>query len=114
MKLITKEIEELLKQYPLYSQEETPTEEKKILVKFFLPATGWTWYVSEAEKEENGDYLFFGYVVGMESEWGYFRLSDIQGPFNVRMRINGQEMRVPVTTERDLYFDPCLFGELDL
>ena len=114
MKLITKEIERLLEKYPIHSQDTKETEEHKLLVKFFLPSTGWEWYVAEAEKEEDGDYLFFGYIVGTESEWGYFRLSDIQGPFNVRMRINGQEMRVPVTTERDLYFDPCLFGELNL
>ena len=114
MKLITKEVAKLLEKYPLHSQDEKDFHEQEILVKFFLPSTGWEWYVSEAEKEENGDYLFFGYVVGMESEWGYFRLSEIEGPFNLRMNINGQEVRVPVSTERDLYFDPCLFGELDL
>lgn len=113
MKLITKEVEELLSKYPLYSQEETPVEKHRLLVKFFLPCTGWSWYVSEAEKQGD-DWLFFGYVVGMSSEWGYFSLSEIQGPFNLRMSINGQETRVPVETERDIHFRPCLFEESGL
>lgn len=111
MKLITKEVEELLEKYPIYSQEETPLEDHRLLVKFFLPGTGWTWYVSEAEKQGD-DWLFFGWVVGLESEWGYFCLSEIQGPFNLPMRINDREVRVPVETERDIHFKPCQFRDL--
>ena len=48
--------------------------------KFFLPGTGWTWYVTEGSQQE-GDFLFFGFVVGLESEFGYFLLSELEvGP----------------------------------
>lgn len=92
MKLITKAIEEKLLKHPLYSQEKNPNPE--ILVKFFTPWAGWTWYVTEGNKEEN-DWLFFGYVEGQENELGYFRLSELQevkGPFGLKI-------------ERDLYFE---------
>jgi hypothetical protein len=48
----------------------------------------WRWFVSECELEpEAYDVLFFGYVCGLEKEWGYFRLSDIKEtrrPVNIR------------------------------
>ena len=49
-----------------------------------------------------GDFRFFGYVLGFESEWGYFVLSELEavrGPLNL-----------PI--ERDLYFEPKRFSEL--
>lgn len=47
-------------------------------LKFFTPDSGWTWYVTEGE-EEDGDFRFFGFVVGFEKEWGYFVLSELEG-----------------------------------
>lgn len=93
MKLITKEIEKKLEQSPLYSQEKNDNPE--IVVKFFTPDAQWTWFVIEGEKRPDGDWLFFGYVVGLESELGYFTLSQLQevrGPYGY-----------PI--ERDMYFD---------
>jgi hypothetical protein len=29
--------------------------------------------VTESSEEEDGDWLLFGYVIGLEEEWGYFR-----------------------------------------
>ena len=76
---------------PLYSQE---GESSPVVVcKLFLPGTGWTWYVTEGSEQE-GDFLFFGFVVGLESEFGYFLLSELE---SVR---NGLGLGV----ERDLYF----------
>lgn len=94
MKLITKSIEKIFTKYPLYSQD-GKGKEAVVIVKFFLPGSGFTWYVTEAEKQDNGDYLFFGYVDGLEGEFGYFTLSQLQG---VRSRFG---LRV----ERDMYFD---------
>lgn len=91
MKLITKEIEKAFLSHPIYSTD--GRKEKKILAKFFTPWGNWTWYVTEAEKREDGDWLFFGYVVGLDNEWGYFTLSQlksIRGPFGL-------------TVERDMY-----------
>ena len=53
-------------------------------------------------EEEDGDWLLFGYVIGLEEEWGYFLLSEIasvQGPLGL-----------PV--ERDLWFQPGPIDEV--
>ena len=47
------------------------------------------------------DIMFFGFVDGMDSEWGYFSLEElesIRGPFRLKI-------------ERDLYFKPCKLKE---
>lgn len=101
MRIITKEIEERLRRYPLYSQE-NKGEDALVICKFFLQ--GWTWYVLEAEKIENEDYLFFGLVDGFEREYGYFTLSqlkEVRGHFGVMV-------------ERDAYFKPTSIKDLGL
>ena len=87
--------EELKKALPaLYSQESSGSP--KAYAKFFTPDAEWTWLVTEGSEEEDGDWLLFGYVIGLEEEWGYFSLSEIAG-------IRGP-LRLPV--ERDLWFRP--------
>jgi hypothetical protein len=73
MKLLTDELRQRLP--PLYSQE--AEAEPTVYAKFFMPGTGWTWYVTEGG-EQDGDFLFFGFVVGFESEFGYFLLSELE------------------------------------
>ena len=73
MALLTDELRARLP--PLYSQEAEP--EPWIHCKFFLPGSGWTWYVTEGSPQED-DFLFFGFVVGLESEFGYFLLSELE------------------------------------
>ena len=101
MKLITKELEKRLAKYPLYSQE-NKGKEAQVLVKFFNPCGMGTWYVLEAQKQENGDWLFFGLVDLYEREYGYFTLSQLQ------------EIRLPfgLGIERDMYFDKTKVCEL--
>ena len=72
MKLLT---EELRAKLPvLYAQE---AEANPIVyVKLFLPGTGWTWYITEGQ-EQDGDFLLFGFVIGLDSEFGYFLLSEL-------------------------------------
>ena len=36
------------------------------------------WYVCEAEEQEDGNVLFFGYVKFLFNEWGYFTLHELQ------------------------------------
>jgi hypothetical protein len=75
----------------LYSQEKIA--DPVVHVKFFTPDAGWTWYATEGSPEGE-DFIFFGYVIGLDREWGYFALSELRkarGPFGL-----------PV--ERDLYF----------
>lgn len=90
MKLLTDELRAKLPR--LYSQE--AEADPMVYAKFFLPGTGWTWYVTEGQEQE-GDFLFFGFVVGLESEFGYFVLSELE---SVRSPLVG----LPV--ERDLSF----------
>ncbi len=95
MKLVTKELERAFLANPLYSGEEKSLEEKAILAKYFTPDSNWTWYVLEADRLKNGDWEFFGYVQGFESEYGPFLLSDLEkahGPMGLAI-------------ERDLYFE---------
>lgn len=101
MKLITKAIEKVLVKYPLYSQD-GKGKEAQVLVKFFNPAGRGTWYVTEAEKQSDGDWLFFGLVDLYEREYGYFKLSDLQ---NVRLPFG-------LSIERDMYFKPTKLSEL--
>jgi len=91
MELLTAELRKSLP--PLYSQESV--KDPIVHCKFFTPDSNWTWYVTEGQEEE-GDFLFFGFVIGFEREWGYFRLSELEdarGPLGL-----------PI--ERHLYFDP--------
>lgn len=100
MKLLTKEIEKVIP--ALYSTENTKLEDKIAICKFFTPWSNWTWYVTEGEKQEDGDYLFFGYVVGFEKEFGYFTLSELES-------IKG---RFGLKIERDRSFRPTKFSNL--
>ena len=90
--LITKAIEKALTKTPLYSTDGKADDERDILVKFFNPCGRSTWYVLEAEKQESGDWTFFGYVEGEQGpdcdEFGYFTLSDltqVKLPFGLRI-----------------------------
>jgi hypothetical protein len=97
MKLLTKEIENALPK--LYATEGVPLEDKILQVKYFTPWTNWTWYGVEYDPESK---TFFGYVQGIEDEWGYFNLDElesIKGAFGLKV-------------ERDLYFKPVAYKEL--
>jgi hypothetical protein len=73
MKLLTDKLRACLP--ALYSQE--AEADPMVHAKFFMPGTGWTWYVTEGSSQEE-DFLFFGFVVGLESEFGYFLLSELE------------------------------------
>jgi hypothetical protein len=77
---------------PLYSQKSASAP--IVHAKLFTPDAGWTWFITEGSEEEDGDWLLFGYVIGLDEEWGYFLLSEIasvQGPLGLAV-------------ERDLWF----------
>lgn len=93
MKLMTKEIEKKLERYPLYSQDGKGVN-AEIVCKFFNPCGRGTWYVLEGQKQENGDWMFYGIVDLCEREYGYFMLSDLAG-FRGRFGLG---------IERDMYF----------
>ena len=98
MDLLPEELRKALP--PLYSQESSSSP--MAWIKFFTPDAGWTWLVTEGSEEEDGDWLLFGYVIGLEEEWGCFSLSEIAG-------IRGP-LQLPV--ERDLWFQPGPIDEV--
>jgi len=76
MKLLTETIKAKLPK--LYATEKIKTKDKKFVCRFFDPIGNWSWLVAEGEKQEDGDWLFFGLVDGFEKEWGYFSLSELE------------------------------------
>lgn len=95
MKLMTKELEKEFEKYPLGSQDGL-LGQAKVIAKFFNPMGVGTWFITEAEKQEDGDYEMFGYChLGDDelAEFGYVMLSELQaikGPLGMGI-------------ERDLY-----------
>lgn len=66
---------ELLHTIPdLYETEEI--HDPISYVKLFLPNTNWTWYITEISKHDHN--LCFGYVIGLESELGYFSIQELE------------------------------------
>jgi len=57
---------------PLLSQE--AEGDPMVYARFHLPGNRWAWYLIEGEPDGD-DYLFFGFVFGIEDEFGHFRLS---------------------------------------
>lgn len=85
MLLMTKELEKEFEKYPLYSQEDKGMD-SKVVVKYFDPCGSGTWLITEGEKQEDGEWLFYGYCYIFEWEWGYVTLSElesVQRPFGL-------------------------------
>ena len=98
VELLTDELRQALPS--LYTQE--GEKDPMVYAKFFTPDSSWTWYVTEGSPE-NCSFVFFGYVVGHEREWGYFTLEglgSVRGPLGL-----------PI--ERDLHFTPRRFSQTD-
>lgn len=96
MELLTPE---LRAEFPkLYTQDgnRNPT----VYAKFFFPVGSWTWFVTEGERDDD-DFRMFGFVIGFESEWGYFSLRELES-----FESHG------LTVERDLFFQPGKFKEV--
>lgn len=96
LKLMTKEIEKKLP--PLYSQD-GKGDKAVAYEKYFTPDSSFTWYVTEYCPN---DKLFFGLVVGLETELGYFSLKELEsvkGPLGLAI-------------ERDLHFVPSTLSEI--
>lgn len=113
MKLLTDDLEARFGEYPFYSQD-GKGEEAEVVCKFFNPYGLGTWYVLEAEKQADGDYLFFGYVESPLSpdfdEYGYFSLGELE-VLKIPIRING-EIIAYGSIERDLYMGDLKMGDI--
>lgn len=92
MKLTTAAIIKKFEKNPIGSQDGKGLE-AKVLVKYFNPCGRGTWLITEAEKQEDGDWLLYGYCHIYEWEWGYVSLRELESiklPFGL-------------TIERDIY-----------
>jgi Protein of unknown function (DUF2958) len=104
MKLLTAAIIKQLEKNSLYSGESKNVV--PVIVKFFAPWSGYTFYVVEAERvtSEDGstDWKFFGLVTGLDvDELGYTMLSEIEsirGRFGLRI-------------ERDMHFSEMVLDK---
>ena len=77
MKLLTKEIEDKLVAHP-YGSQDGLGGNAEVLVKYFNPTGAGTWLITEGEKQENGDWLLYGYCHIFEWEWGSVMLSELE------------------------------------
>jgi hypothetical protein len=112
MKLLTKGILKTLP--PLYSQENV--KNPLVVCKFFDPTGSWTWYAYEGSYvDKNGyydtdkekvDFMFFGLVIGIVPEFGYFSLNELE---TAKQGLQGIRA-LPI--ERDIWFKPCRLSEI--
>jgi hypothetical protein len=100
MKLLTQKIRKRLPK--LCETENVPLEEKVVHAKLFTPDSSWTWYVLEGQGQEDGDVLMFAWVIGLEREFGYVSLRELES-------VRGP-LGLPI--ERDLFFKPRLLREV--
>ena len=71
--LMTKEMLERVPE--LYAQEDVVLSDKEVHAAYIIPfRSNWTWYMAEYDRE-SGD--AFGLVLGIEPEWGYFNLNEL-------------------------------------
>lgn len=80
-----------------------------MLVKYFNPNGAGTWLITEAEKQEDGDWMLYGYCHILEWEWGPVMLSElesIKGPFGLgieRDLYTGNQKHIKDFPETDYY-----------
>lgn len=105
-KLLTKEIEQKFEKFGIGSQD-LLGKNAKVLVKFFNPYGTGTWLITEAEKQEDGDWLLFGYCHLYEWEWGYVSFNELS---SIRISIGG--CKLPL--ERDTSVEPLKYTVKEL
>ena len=69
--------DEMLERVPkLYDQEHTNLADIQVHAAYIIPfRSNWTWYMTEYDRE-TGD--AFGLVLGIEPEWGYFNIHELE------------------------------------
>ena len=123
MQLMTKEIEKAFAKYPLYSQDGLGSN-AKVVVKYFGGQA--TWLITEGEKQDDGDWMFFGYVtLGFPDdsnrgkrlwEWGYVTLKQLQEirfrPFGLGVERDLAVKPGKYTVAQEAYMSPIYSGNL--
>lgn len=104
MKLITKEIEEAIKNTPYGSTENVELDDKKVIARFFNPVGAGTWYVLEDDDWENGRVVFGAATLGYGLELGSISIDELES----------LKLPLGLTIERDQSVEPfkSTLGEL--
>ncbi|MDO9557247.1 MAG: DUF2958 domain-containing protein [Coriobacteriia bacterium] len=89
-------IKEITERVPELYEQDGKGEDALVYAKFFTPDSSWTWYMTELDPKER---IAFGYTVGLEREFGYFSIDELETATG--------HLGLPV--ERDEYFP---IGEL--
>jgi hypothetical protein len=82
-----------------------------IVLHAHFSAGSWDWYVASYDPDED---VAFGYVMGLENEWGDFWLREVEtARFPMRVVFNGTPVSIPSPyPECEIYWEPISFGEL--
>lgn len=131
MGLLTKEIEDALERYPLYSQD-GKGRKAKIVCKFYLPGTAWTWYVLEGSRTEIDEaaandakikagptWQLFGITCNEHDphgEYGYFLLAELEAiavKVPVLDEAGGVLCYIEQRVELDEHFTAKTLGQVD-
>lgn len=81
------------KQLPkLYATEHVKPADKISVVRLFTPDASWLWHIVEFDGKDT----LYGFVIGLEAEWGYISLRELES-------VRGS-MGLPI--ERDRYWRP--------
>ena len=100
---VNKRLEKKFEKYPLYSQDGKGLD-AEVIAKFYNPYGHGTWLITEGDKQEDGDYLMFGYVQlsnPHDAEFGYVTLKQLES-IEIKAKLNG----IPFTIgsiERDIH-----------
>lgn len=109
-RLMTPQLEEALKGFPLYSQD---GKGKEAVCRVVFALGSARWFILEGEAEEN-DIILFGIVIGlMEDEYGYISLNELSkievdltaqglGKLQVRQQPNFQPTELRLLSDKRL------------
>lgn len=64
-------------QFPFYSQDGRG-DDAEVIVKYFNPFGAGTWLITEAEQQDDGEWLLYGLCHIFEWEWGYVSLEELE------------------------------------
>lgn len=85
--------EELKNALPKIGDQEG-NKDPAVFVVFHFPLSRWIWFVTEGDAYGD-DICFFGFVVGLEHEWGYFCLTELESVDINGIKICRDEDHVP-------------------
>lgn len=104
MKLITKEIEEAIKNTPYGSTENVELDDKKVIARFFNPIGAGTWYVLEDDSWDDGRVVFGAATLGYGLELGSISIDELES----------LKLPLGMSIERDISVQPFknTLGEL--